>query len=94
MAEPFIRLSGVRKLYRRRDAEYLAISDASFDVMAGELVALVGPSGCGKTTLLKILAGLHGHDGGEVKIGSSTHAFDPARDVVPCLLYTSPSPRD
>ncbi len=81
MAEPFIHLSGVRKLYRRRDAEHLAISDASFDVMAGELVALVGPSGCGKTTLLKILAGLHAHDGGEVRIGSSTHPFDPARDV-------------
>jgi NitT/TauT family transport system ATP-binding protein len=81
VSEPFIHLSGVRKLYRRRDAEYLAISDATFDVMPGELVALVGPSGCGKTTLLKILAGLHGHDGGEVKIGSSTHAFDPARDV-------------
>jgi NitT/TauT family transport system ATP-binding protein len=81
VAEPFIHLSGVRKVYRRRDAEYLAISDASFDVMPGELVSLVGPSGCGKTTLLKILAGLHGHDGGEVKIGTATHPFDPARDV-------------
>jgi NitT/TauT family transport system ATP-binding protein len=76
-AEPFIRLSGVRKVY----GEHLAISDASFDVMAGELVSLVGPSGCGKSTLLKILAGLHGHDGGEVRIGSAKHAFNPARDV-------------
>jgi NitT/TauT family transport system ATP-binding protein len=77
LAEPFIRLSGVRKVY----GEHLAISDATFDVMAGELVSLVGPSGCGKSTLLKILAGLHGHDGGEVRIGSATHAFNPARDV-------------
>ena len=81
MAEPFIRLSGVRKIYRRRDTEHLAISDASFDVMAGELVALVGPSGCGKTTLLKVLAGLHGYDAGDVKIGSDTHPFDPTRDI-------------
>ncbi len=77
MAEPFIRLSGVRKVY----GEHLAISDATFDVMPGELVSLVGPSGCGKSTLLKVLAGLHTHDGGEVRIGSATHPFDPARDV-------------
>ncbi|MFZ1908099.1 MAG: ABC transporter ATP-binding protein [Burkholderiales bacterium] len=77
MAEPFIHLAGVRKDY----AGHPAISDASFDVMPGELVALVGPSGCGKSTLLKILAGLHAHDGGEVRIGSATHPFDPGRDV-------------
>jgi NitT/TauT family transport system ATP-binding protein len=75
--EPFIKLAGVRKVY----GEHLAISDASFDVMPGELVSLVGPSGCGKSTLLKILAGLHPHDGGEVRIGSPSHPFDPSKDV-------------
>ena len=79
--EPFIRLAGVRKVYRRGRSEHVAISDATFDVMAGELVSLVGPSGCGKSTLLKILAGLHPHDGGEVRIGTGAHSFDPARDV-------------
>src|SRR6187455_2128506 len=77
LPEPFIHLSGVKKHY----GEHLAISDASFDVMPGELVSLVGPSGCGKSTLLKILAGLHPHDGGELKMGSATHSFDPSRDV-------------
>ena len=77
MREPFIHLAGVRKLY----GEHLAISDASFDVLPGELVALVGPSGCGKSTLLKILAGLHPHDGGEVRMGSASYPFDPAKDV-------------
>jgi NitT/TauT family transport system ATP-binding protein len=79
--EPFIHLSGVRKVYRKGKEEHLAISDASFDVMPGELAALVGPSGCGKSTLLKILAGLVPHDGGEVRIGSPAHPFDPSRDV-------------
>src|SRR5689334_25127445 len=81
MPEPFIHLSGVRKVYRTRGAEFLAVSEATFDVAAGELVALVGPSGCGKTTLLKILAGLHPYDSGEVRIGSATQPFDPARDI-------------
>ena len=81
MSEPFIHLAGVRKIYRSGKNEHLAISDATFDVMPGELVSLVGPSGCGKSTLLKVLAGLHPHDGGTVRIGSSTHPFNPARDV-------------
>ena len=77
MREAFIHLAGVRKVY----GQHLAISDASFDVMPGELVSLVGPSGCGKSTLLKILAGLHPRDGGELRIGSGAHPFDPSRDV-------------
>jgi NitT/TauT family transport system ATP-binding protein len=81
MAEPFIHLAGVKKIYRTRKAEFLAVSEVTFDVAAGELVALVGPSGCGKTTLLKILAGLHPYDSGEVRIGSATQPFDPSRDI-------------
>lgn len=81
MADPFIRLDGVQKTYRTRGKEFLAVSEASFDVEQGELVSLVGPSGCGKTTLLKVIAGLHPHDAGEVKIGNATQSFDPSRDV-------------
>jgi NitT/TauT family transport system ATP-binding protein len=81
MAEPFIHLASVKKVYRTRGKEFLAVSEVTFDVAAGELVALVGPSGCGKTTLLKILAGLHSHESGEVRIGTPAQPFDPSRDI-------------
>lgn len=80
-SEPFIHLDGVRKVFRSRGEEFLAVSDATFDVQEGELVSLVGPSGCGKTTLLKVMAGLYDHEGGTVKIGGAGIDFDPGRDV-------------
>lgn len=79
--EPFIRLNGIRKVFRSRRQEFLAVSDVTFDVNEGELVSLVGPSGCGKTTLLKIIAGLFSHEDGTLEIGGTGSDFDPARDV-------------
>ena len=77
--EPFIRLRNVRKVYRSREQEFLAVSDVTMDVQEGELISLVGPSGCGKTTVLKILAGLHDADGGTIQIGNARTPFNPAR---------------
>ncbi len=79
--KPFIHLADVSKTYGKGPKAHLAISNATFDVMPGELACLVGPSGCGKSTLLKILAGLHSPDAGTVTIGSAANPFDPARDI-------------
>ena len=78
---PFIRLQNVRKVYRSGGQEFVAVSDVTMSVREGEFVSLVGPSGCGKTTVLKILADLHGHEGGSVDIGDAEHPFTPGRDV-------------
>jgi ABC-2 type transport system ATP-binding protein len=44
------------------------ISDVSFSVPEGEIIALVGPNGAGKTTTLKCIMGIVGKDAGEIFI--------------------------
>ncbi|MCC4307880.1 ABC transporter ATP-binding protein [Alcanivorax marinus] len=46
-----------------------AIREVSFELEAGEIVALIGPSGCGKSTLFNIISGLLDPSRGEVRIG-------------------------
>jgi ABC-2 type transport system ATP-binding protein len=50
----------------KRFGDRTALSEVSFEIYAGELVAIIGPNGAGKTTLLSILAGIQAPSGGEV----------------------------
>jgi putative ABC transport system ATP-binding protein len=43
----------------------MALSKVSFEIKAGEFVAIMGPSGCGKSTLLNILGMLDSPDAGD-----------------------------
>ena len=57
----------------------LAVSEATLDVEAGQLIALVGASGSGKTTTLKFINRLVEPDSGMVRIeGESVDAGDAA----------------
>src|SRR5882672_3572985 len=63
-ADTAVRLDGVTK----RFGDTVALRDASLKVQRGEFMTLLGPSGCGKTTLLNLVAGFLGADGGELFI--------------------------
>jgi putative ABC transport system ATP-binding protein len=44
------------------------LEDISFDIAAGDFVALMGPSGSGKSTLLNLIAGIDRPDSGELRV--------------------------
>ncbi len=49
------------------------LDSVTFQVRAGERIALVGPNGSGKTALLRILAGRDEPDGGSCRLHGSVH---------------------
>jgi rhamnose transport system ATP-binding protein len=53
----------------------------SFDVRPGEVHALMGENGAGKSTLIKIMAGLHQADDGEILVGGRRVQFPSPRDA-------------
>ncbi len=65
-----VALDGVRRAFRARKRELVALDGVDLRVRAGEVVAVVGPSGCGKSTLLELVAGLQEPDAGAVAIGT------------------------
>jgi putative ABC transport system ATP-binding protein len=64
-----LRVRGLGKDYGRGEASVRAVDEVSFEVAAGESVAVVGPSGCGKSTLLYLLGGLERPTRGSVWVG-------------------------
>ena len=58
----------VVKNLSKRFGEFQVVDGVSFEVPAGELVALLGPTGSGKSTILRIIAGLEQADSGDVEL--------------------------
>ena len=81
--EPLLSLRDLRTWFelRRwgfgRAGTVRAVDDVSFDLHAGEAIAIVGESGCGKSTLMKTILGLHRPtDGSVIFEGRDLSALD------------------
>jgi ABC-type sugar transport system ATPase subunit len=69
----------LRNIHKSFDG-IVAVEDLSLDVKRGEIVALVGDNGAGKSTVVKIIAGMHQPNSGEIRLaGEPVHFSDPSQ---------------
>ncbi len=69
---PLLQARELRKSY----GSVQALRGASFDLAAGEVVALIGDNGAGKSTLVKCLSGVEIPDAGEILIDGAPVVLD------------------
>jgi len=78
-----LKIDAVRRVFNTRLGQKpcVALKSVSFEVCAGEFVAIMGPSGSGKSTLLNIIASLDKPSGGDVYLGGRSLKSIPEREL-------------
>ncbi|MBX3578634.1 MAG: sugar ABC transporter ATP-binding protein [Rhizobiaceae bacterium] len=74
---PIVSLRGVTKTYGGIDA----LADADFDLLQGEIHALVGENGAGKSTLCKLIAGVVTPSAGTISVDGAAVVFATPKDA-------------
>ena len=65
---PLVAADNLQKTYVTGEAHVTALAGVSFEVEAGDFVALMGPSGCGKSTLLHLCGAMDRPTGGTLRL--------------------------
>src|SRR6478735_8452692 len=74
MAEPILTARNLVKRYGR----VTALDNADFDLMPGEILAVIGDNGAGKSSMIKAISGAVTPDEGEIKLeGKPIHFTSP-----------------
>jgi simple sugar transport system ATP-binding protein len=74
--EPLIDMKNVGKTY----GAIRALKGINLTVRAGEVTCVLGDNGAGKSTLIKIMAGLHPHNEGTMKVDGNEVSFASPRE--------------
>tara|TARA_B100000085_G_scaffold90281_1_gene81512 strand:- start:275 stop:1051 length:777 start_codon:yes stop_codon:yes gene_type:complete len=77
MVEPIFTGRGLSKRFGR----VTAMIDCDFDLMPGEILAVIGDNGAGKSTLIKSLSGAIKPDTGEIKLNGKAVSFNSPLDA-------------
>jgi ABC-2 type transport system ATP-binding protein len=77
--EAVIETRGLRRVFKSRQREVVAVAGVGLRVQAGEIFGFLGPNGAGKTTTLRMLATLLPPSGGTARVAGCQLATEPAR---------------
>ncbi|MEG4577351.1 sugar ABC transporter ATP-binding protein [Microcoleus sp. N3A4] len=84
--QPILEMQGITKTFHG----FKALHDVNLTVYPGEVHALMGENGAGKSTLMKILAGAHIADEGEIRIDTQAVKMtnpSQARELGIAIIY-------